>query len=88
VVVGVRSVARGDAPLSIRESESESGPLRAVHLSRHKWPGGLVNLDSGRRAREREDSVRLPCLQRVGRRARGWPPLHPLESGPRRANPS
>ena len=22
---------------------SESGPLRAVHLSRYKWPGGLVN---------------------------------------------
>ena len=22
---------------------SESGPLRAVHLSRHKWPGGLIN---------------------------------------------
>jgi len=22
---------------------TESGPLRAVHLSRHKWPGGLVN---------------------------------------------
>ena len=22
---------------------SESGSLRAVHLSRHKWPGGLVN---------------------------------------------
>jgi len=21
----------------------ESGPFRAVHLSRHKWPGGLVN---------------------------------------------
>ena len=21
----------------------ESGPLRAVHLSRHKWPGGVVN---------------------------------------------
>ena len=21
----------------------ESGPLRAVHLSRQKWPGGLVN---------------------------------------------
>jgi hypothetical protein len=21
----------------------ESGPLRAIHLSRHKWPGGLVN---------------------------------------------
>jgi len=21
----------------------ESGPLRVVHLSRHKWPGGLVN---------------------------------------------
>jgi hypothetical protein len=24
-------------------SEAESGPLRAVHLSRHKWPGGLIN---------------------------------------------
>jgi len=23
-----------------------SGPLRAVHFSRHKWPGELVNLDS------------------------------------------
>ena len=23
--------------------QPESGPLRAVHLSRHKWPGGLVN---------------------------------------------
>ena len=21
----------------------DSGPLRAVHLSCHKWPGGLVN---------------------------------------------
>ena len=21
----------------------ESGPPRAVHLSHHKWPGGLVN---------------------------------------------
>jgi len=27
-------------PTGIR---TESGPLRAVHLSRHKWPGGLVN---------------------------------------------
>ena len=27
----------------LRESSCESGPLRAVHLSRHKWPGGLVN---------------------------------------------
>ena len=26
----------------------ESGPLRAVHLSRHKWPGGVVNKNSGR----------------------------------------
>jgi len=26
----------------------ESGPLRAVHLSRHKWPEGLVNKNSGR----------------------------------------
>ena len=22
---------------------TESGPLRVVHLSRHKWPGELVN---------------------------------------------
>ena len=22
---------------------TESGPLRVVHLLRHKWPGGLVN---------------------------------------------
>ena len=26
-----------------RHGEVESGPLRAVQLSRHKWPGGLVN---------------------------------------------
>jgi len=25
------------------EVPPESGPLRAVHLSRHKWPGGVVN---------------------------------------------
>ena len=24
--------------------DSESGPLKAVHLARHKWPGGLVNI--------------------------------------------
>ena len=24
-------------------SDTESGPLRAVHLSRHKWPGEFVN---------------------------------------------
>ena len=29
-------------------ASSESGPLREVHLSRHKWPGGSVNQDSGR----------------------------------------
>ena len=23
--------------------DSESGPSRAVHWSRHKWPGGLVD---------------------------------------------
>ena len=42
-----------DAPLTIDgenegEVSSERGPLSAVHLSRHKWPGGLVNQDSGR----------------------------------------
>ena len=26
-------------------SKSESGSLRAVHLSRHKWPGRLANQD-------------------------------------------
>ena len=30
------------------EVATESGPLRAVHLSRHKWPGGLVDQDSRR----------------------------------------
>ena len=24
---------------------TESGPLKAVHVSRHKWPGGVVNFD-------------------------------------------
>ena len=24
-------------------SPSESGSLRAVHLTRHKWPGGVVH---------------------------------------------
>ena len=28
-----------------RDSGGQSGPLRAVHLSRHKWPGGLVDKD-------------------------------------------
>jgi len=27
----------------LASSACESGPLRAVHLSRHKWPEGLVN---------------------------------------------
>ena len=26
-----------------RFSQADSGPLRAVHLSRHKWPVGSVN---------------------------------------------
>ena len=30
--------------------DRESGPLSAVHLSRHKWPGGLVNSGRGIRA--------------------------------------
>jgi hypothetical protein len=25
-----------------------SGPLKVIHLSRHKWPGGLVEQDSRR----------------------------------------
>ena len=26
-----------------KHQEGKSDPLRAAHLSRHKWPGGLVN---------------------------------------------
>ena len=39
---GVSDVTGGMAG-KVREREDESGPLRAVHLSRHKRPGGLVN---------------------------------------------
>ena len=31
-------------PRSGRRFECEGGPLRAVHLSRHKWPGGCYPL--------------------------------------------
>ena len=34
---------RGQQIISPRPWKMISGPLRAVHLSRHKWPGGLVN---------------------------------------------
>ena len=30
-------------PTTQASKGGESGPLRAVHLSRHTWPGGLVN---------------------------------------------
>ena len=30
-------------PIWTIEVNPESGPLRAVHLTRHKWPGGSVN---------------------------------------------
>ena len=51
---GARRSRRGGMtpPLCSRQSRArcasycprtESGPLRAVHLSRHKWPGGLVH---------------------------------------------
>ena len=43
---------REDAPGAVDREEGagggESGPLRAVHLSRHQCPGESVNLDSGR----------------------------------------
>ena len=35
------------ATSSGEKMSGESGPLRVVYLSRHKWPGGLVNQDSG-----------------------------------------
>ena len=31
-------------------------PLRAVHLSRHKWLGGLVHYDSGRLSERTQSS--------------------------------
>ena len=36
------------SPLWWGVAEDDSGPLRAVHLSRHEWSGGLVDTDSGR----------------------------------------
>jgi len=42
----VRSVP--DAAFLRPHDVSESGPLRAVHLSRHKWLGGVRQLRSGR----------------------------------------
>jgi len=39
----VRQPRRRAAPPPRPPSPPESGPLRAVHLSRHKWPGGVVN---------------------------------------------
>ena len=36
------------SPSSPCNAACQSGPLSAVHFSRHKWPGGLVNQDSGR----------------------------------------
>ena len=36
--------ARGNWSSRARPCRTESGQLRAVHLSRHKWPGKLVNL--------------------------------------------
>ena len=37
----------------------ETGPLKAVHLSRHKWPGGLVS-SSLKAAAEREETTQMP----------------------------
>ena len=56
---------------------AESGPLRAVHLSRHKWPGGRVNyLDKARRgivrARSADRSARLGRAGTGGGGALRW----------------
>jgi len=46
-VEGAPDVLVREVPANSRQfSVHESGPLRAVHLLRHKWPGGLVNLSS------------------------------------------
>ena len=37
---------------------SESGQLKAVHSSRHKWPGALVNWDFGRLNKPRRNAER------------------------------
>ena len=41
---GAHRQPRAHPPLNPRRGrvKVESGPLRAVHLSRHKWPGGAV----------------------------------------------
>jgi len=40
-LVGVL-IQEGSAEIK-KAREGKSGPLRAAHVSRHKWPGGLIN---------------------------------------------
>ena len=42
---GARRRSRTSSAQTRSCAPGESGPLRAVYLSRHKWPGGLVNYD-------------------------------------------
>ena len=47
----------GLEPQNLPESGYETGPLKAVHLSRHKWPGGDQSTripDASSRTDERE----------------------------------
>jgi hypothetical protein len=48
--LGVMPQRSGDkvCPASAPRDSLKCVPLRAVHLARHKWPGELVNQDSGR----------------------------------------
>ena len=48
-------------------SPRQSDPLRAVQLTRHKWPGGLVNWDHSQKAevRRRVDRTRLCIVHNI-----------------------
>jgi len=51
----------GEGRQQAQTPNPESGPLRAVHLSRHEWPRGLANLST------------LKQLANSGSETRPWP---------------
>jgi len=51
-----------DAALIVQNKVGESGPLRAVHFSRHKWPGDLEPLVS----------LGIGALAGIGAVSRNW----------------
>jgi hypothetical protein len=55
------------------DEQCESGLLRAVHLSRHEWPGegGVVSWDSDRLSKVKNEALTRCGESRWGRLARG-----------------